>query len=919
MIKNRRMKTIRVFTLTLAALMFGMAGHPTVASAAEPPEALVEQYTGMLDRLRAELTAQAAKFDLEKAKTPGSAEEKKLIEFLSSGKLDKKLVQFVVLHDATPKGLAAFEGQGKEQAALIKQLLADDELMKEMVVADGAAAVGRGGPAAYGEAMLVYTRIQKASEKAKDGVLQRLALAGALKHAGGRAGAIARLKAAAKNKARKEAEEKAKEQAKEAGEDTKWRRYFDLLMKELPEVTVPEAAIAEAIEKHYQHVVQHYMQYEKAYLARELDPRLGTFTVWDLGFLFNFGDPPGHLEWTREMIRTLRPDLVYGVADGMRYSAITSFCVKYGSGHVCLDRGEQFAAQNIIMNGGVCGRRAGMGRVSCRSYGIPAIHRPSPRHGALVRWSQHGWMPNLGPGWGAGYVWGGKCTWFREYTQARDDSEAFLQVKRAHWFAMALEEKGRWTTYHKDPPEGWYGAALRRLRAIVEANKDAPKKRKQDYSDIDEAIGPTLAQLAADREITPADREITYGEDGTILIPAAACHPRDATTCVTAMKSIDSGLQIFMGRHSAAGGGRTIVRGGAHNQGSEFCKSGWRMKDGNKAYMSHSYGNWGLRAAMSPQADQAGPELTLELGESLKLEMVYIKPGTFVMGGENTWDNRFGCYELPEHEVTITKGFYLGKYEVTQAQYDAMMGPNTAKEPRGPNYPATCPGGITATKAKAFCQKVADMTGRDVRLPTEAEWEYACRAGTTTKWFCGDDPSKLADYAWFKDKDDKDNDGKLHPVGQKKPNPWGLYDMAGSVFERVADIYSKDYYANSPKEDPTGPATFDGGGTRFRYTVNVPEAGKYTLSVRMVTVNYNQNFEISVNGAESKTKIMGPYTAGKWQDTEPVTIALKKGQNALMFNRSNPKEAQEHPNGGAKTLHFQRSIALKSVTLKPVK
>jgi hypothetical protein len=874
-------------TVVAATVALCVAGHPTTASAAEATEELVARYTNMLDKLRSELTAVAAKIDLEKAKTPGSAEEKKLIKLLSSDKLDKKFVKFVVLKTGTPKGLATFEAQGKEEEALLKRLLADHELMKEMVVADGPSGVGRGGPAAYGEAIRIYTHIQKASKNAKDGVLRRLALAGALKSAGGRAGAIRRLERAAEGKAKKEG---------------------------TPVEAVPEAAITEAVEKHYQHVLQHCMQYEKAYLGRELDPRFGKFTVWELGFLFNHGDPPGHLEWGREMITTLRPDVAYHMADGVRYSVITSFCVKYGSGHVCFDRPEQFGGQNIIMNGGVCGRRAGMGRYAVRCFGIPATHRPSPRHGALVRWSENGWLPNLGPGWGAGYVWGSKDLWFREYTQAREDSEAFLQVKRAHWFAMALEEKGRWTAYHKDPPEGWYGAALRRLRAIVEANKDAPRKKKS-FADVDEAIGPTLAQLAAEREITPADREITYSEDGTILIPAAACTPRHATTCVQTMKSIDSGLQIFMPRLSAPAGGRTIVRGGGYNQEAKFCKSGWRMKDGNKSYMTHSYANWGLRAAMSPQSDQVGPELTLELGDGVKLEMVYIKPGKFVMGGSNTWDNRFGCNELPKHEVTITKGFYLGKYEVTQTQYDAMMGPNTSKNPRGPNYPATTPGGITAGKARKFCEEVSKKTGRDVRLPTEAEWEYACRAGSTTEWFCGDDPAKLGDYAWYKDNDDK----KAHPVGQKKPNPWGLYDICGNVFERVADIYSKDYYANSPKEDPTGPTQFDGGGTRFKYTVNAPKAGKYTLSVRAANVNYNQNLHLYLNNGESDYPVMIPYTSGKWLDTDPITIVLKNGQNELLFARSNPKEAQEHPNGGPKTLHFQRSMALKSFTLKPVR
>ncbi|MEJ6780623.1 MAG: SUMF1/EgtB/PvdO family nonheme iron enzyme [Akkermansiaceae bacterium] len=856
------MKTMRVFTGVLVAMVFCMAGHLTVASAAEPSEAQVAQYTKVLDKLRAELTAKVAKVDLEKAKTPGSSEHQKLKKFLASDKLDAKLVKYVVLHDATPKGLAEFEAQGKEQASLIKRLLADDELMMQMVMAGGASSTGRGTPAQYGSAMRIYTDIQKASKKAKDGVLQRLALAGSLQYAGSVANKIAEAK---------------------------------------PNASVTEDALKQ------------YLAFEKAYLGGELDPAFGTFTVWELKFLFGHGDPDGHLEWGREMLRNLRPDHIYDAPDAVRYSVIVNTCVKYGSGHVVLDRGEQYAGQNIIMNGGVCGRRAGMGRYAVRSFGIPATHRPSPRHGALVRWSPNGWWPNLGPGWGSGYVWGSKDLWFREYTQAREDSEAFMQVKRAHWFANVQGEKGNWKTYQKEPPEGWYGAALRRVRAIVEANKDAPRKKKQGFGDIDAAIGLTLAQKVAAREITPADKQINYGEDGTISIPAAACTPRNATPCVLAMKSFGGGLQIFLGRFATpSGGGKTIVRGGAYGQDAKFCKSGWRMKDGNKNHVHHSYANWGLRAAMTPQADQTSPELTLELGDGVKLEMVYIKPGKFVMGGENTWDNRFGCVELPKHEVTITKGFYLGKYEVTQEQYDAMMGTKLGESPREPNYPATTPNGITAGKARKFCEKVCDATGRDVRLPTEAEWEYACRAGSTTAWFFGDDPAKLGDYAWYKDNDG----GKAHPVGQKKPNPWGLYDMCGNVFERVADVYAKDYYANSPKEDPTGPAQFEGGGSRFKYRITVPEAGKYSLSARMVTVNYNQNLHVSVDGGGSEALVKGPYTAGKWMDTDPVTLTLKKGTNTLFFKRSNPDSPQ--PVDGKDTLHFPRGISIKSFTLKPL-
>jgi formylglycine-generating enzyme required for sulfatase activity len=103
--------------------------------------------------------------------------------------------------------------------------------------------------------------------------------------------------------------------------------------------------------------------------------------------------------------------------------------------------------------------------------------------------------------------------------------------------------------------------------------------------------------------------------------------------------------------------------------------------------------------------------------------------------------------------------------------------------------------------AAEFCRKLSEKTKRGVRLPTEAEWEFACRAGTTTERSHGDDLAKLGEYAWYNENSDRET----HPVGQKKPNPWGLYDMYGNVWEWVADWHSDDYYSSSPSEDPTGP------------------------------------------------------------------------------------------------------------------
>jgi len=265
------------------------------------------------------------------------------------------------------------------------------------------------------------------------------------------------------------------------------------------------------------------------------------------------------------------------------------------------------------------------------------------------------------------------------------------------------------------------------------------------------------------------------------------------------------------------------------------------------------------------------------------------------MGGESTTDGRFNCVEVPKHEVKLTKGFYLGKYEVTQAQYQSVMGSNPSKSTKDPNCPVD---NIPESDATDFCDKLAERTGQEARLPTEAEWEYACRAGSTTKWFIGDDPGNLGEYGWFKD----NADSKSHPVGQKQPNPWGLYDLYGNVCERVADRYARDYYAQSPKEDPTGPS--QGVKSQLEYKVTASKAGKYSLTAQVVTVNYNQRLKVAVNDAESEIAMEMPFTCGKWQDCEPVTLTVKEGENVLRFWRDNPP---------------QYGLVVRSFTLSPVR
>jgi len=154
-------------------------------------------------------------------------------------------------------------------------------------------------------------------------------------------------------------------------------------------------------------------------------------------------------------------------------------------------------------------------------------------------------------------------------------------------------------------------------------------------------------------------------------------------------------------------------------------------------------------------------------------------------------------FEGPQHEVTLSKPFYVGVTEVTQAQYQAIMGMNPSKF-KGATNPAEM---VSWDDATEFCKKLSEKTRQAVRLPTEAEWEYACRAGTATAFSFGDADSALGDYAWY----GANSGDKTQPVGQKKPNAWGLYDMHGSVWEWCAD-----WHGNYPKgavTDPQGPAS----------------------------------------------------------------------------------------------------------------
>lgn len=191
---------------------------------------------------------------------------------------------------------------------------------------------------------------------------------------------------------------------------------------------------------------------------------------------------------------------------------------------------------------------------------------------------------------------------------------------------------------------------------------------------------------------------------------------------------------------------------------------------------------------------------------SIGMEFTLIPAGSFMMGAHPVFDQGFKfdqaakADESPQHKVTITKPFYLGIYEVTQEQWVAVMGSNPSSNV-GRNNPVEQ---VSSYDIQEFINRLNKMEGHNrYRLPTEAEWEYAARAGTTTNYFFGDDIEKLGDYAWYRD----NSDIKTHPVGQKLPNPWGLYDILGNARELVQDWYGETYYQESPEKDPQGPSS----------------------------------------------------------------------------------------------------------------
>ena len=294
--------------------------------------------------------------------------------------------------------------------------------------------------------------------------------------------------------------------------------------------------------------------------------------------------------------------------------------------------------------------------------------------------------------------------------------------------------------------------------------------------------------VSADSTISPADEALDNTAVGSLAV---------ADTC---------GHSLRLSSASEAGTyyyGACVASVGGEREMDNNCSSGVRVI---------VYKQPGVNEA-TPATPSTGPaplvtgtERTFSLPGGASLTMIYIEPGTFQMGSPNMEPDR-DSDEGPVHEVEISKGFWLGKYEVTQGQWQAVMNttPWSGKSyvQSNSSHPAVY---ISWNDVQGFISSLNTAAGSDVfRLPTEAEWEYACRAGTTTRWSFGDDVTKLTDYAWYNANAWNANKRYAQAVGTKKPNPWGLYDMHGNVYEWVHDW--KGGYPSNRQVDPRGPGT----------------------------------------------------------------------------------------------------------------
>ena len=419
-----------------------------------------------------------------------------LAPVLSSNALDSKLMRIAIINHGTPRGLAEFAQQGAAQEKLLDQLFADEPLMRQVLEADGA----NGGE--YGEMMEVYTAILAKSERARErgSIFQRLALGTAIqmpwlhgKPQGGIYGIV--------------------------------------------------HADSDGIEQ-----VARYLHYEKAFLDGELDPAFKDMNTWECRFITNSEYSNEDLTWVRQMMRIYRPDHITTDDYKWRYVRFIKSDVPYCS--TTNDPSLGTKPQEETALGGICGRRAFLGRLTTRAFGIPTRKSTQTAHAALSHWTPNGWVICLGAWWSAAYCGPQDGLDFLLDSQAREFEDEYQLVRRAQWIGDAFGEEDVNIARGQFGKGGGFWDSLGFVKKQIIVKKAEVKALElaggMKLGESDELLGD---EQGADIEIPDADKEIKIAGDGIITIPAVACYsPRKSSDRILFLKSWDKGYQLHYSR-----------------------------------------------------------------------------------------------------------------------------------------------------------------------------------------------------------------------------------------------------------------------------------------------------------------------------------------------------------------------------------
>lgn len=522
--------------LVTSALPLSAKGEPAIALNAQG-KALLKQYTTELETLRKEVRAALPVVDKTKAdqftqlrkvwdsiprpNDNTSPAERKAIETkteqtrtesmavagqifadiestLTSDALDAKLMRIAVLTHATPRGLAEFAQQGPGFKKQLDEFLADDELVRQVLEAGGA----NGGE--YGEMMVVYNRILKASEHARKpgSILQRLALGMAIQMP-----------------------------FPDAPNGYERNGIHGIIYRTRGDVDQ----------------VKRYLHFEAAYLNKELDPLFHTLNTWHCRFIGNGQYSEEDMAWFRKMLRTYRPDHIRMEDYAWRYIRMVKSDVPYTS--TTHDPSLGIPAQEHIALGGICGRRAFLGRLCTRSFGIPSRASTQTGHGAMSHWTPDGWVICLGAWWSMAWCGPQGGLDFLLDSQARDH-DAYQLVRRAQWIGDAYGEPDTSIRPGQMGKNGgfWDSLAFVKKEIIVEQAKIEALELVggMKLGESDDLIGDEVGE---EIEIPEKFKEFTKGEDGSITMPAVGCYsPRKPSDRILFLESWEQGYQLHYTR-----------------------------------------------------------------------------------------------------------------------------------------------------------------------------------------------------------------------------------------------------------------------------------------------------------------------------------------------------------------------------------